>query len=183
MAWILFGLIGNNQFDILEGVTYCVTYITKGSTYYVVVVNPGIADGTTYFRFACLVSSFQCLINNIAFKVVEFAIYWSLGVTLLALSGLYRNTNVTFLTGGQIASKMAFSFLNQIFISSFYTEENKGKKWQWILWLMLQDWTEYNLLTFEFVCILICIHHCIIVKELLKLKRLSDTCNLGTRIG
>nr|XP_022336363.1 uncharacterized protein LOC111132812 isoform X2 [Crassostrea virginica] len=40
-----------------QGVTYCVTYITKGSTYYVVVVNPGIADGTTYFRFACLAVS------------------------------------------------------------------------------------------------------------------------------
>ena len=62
MAWILFGLTCNKQSDILEGETFCVTYITKGSTYYVVVLNPGIADGTTYFRFACLVSSFQCLI-------------------------------------------------------------------------------------------------------------------------
>lgn len=32
------------------------TYIVSGSTYFVVVVNPGTPDGTTYFRFSCLVS-------------------------------------------------------------------------------------------------------------------------------
>lgn len=42
--------------NISEGEVYAVTYIVSGSTYFVVVVNPGTPDGSTYFRFSCLVS-------------------------------------------------------------------------------------------------------------------------------
>lgn len=40
-----------------QGEVYAVTYIVSGSTYFVVVVNPGTPDGTTYFRFSCLAVS------------------------------------------------------------------------------------------------------------------------------
>lgn len=42
--------------NISEGEVYAVTNIVSGSTYFVVVVNPGTPDGSTYFRFSCLVS-------------------------------------------------------------------------------------------------------------------------------
>eukprot|EP00105_Crassostrea_gigas_P029066 XP_011450894.1 PREDICTED: uncharacterized protein LOC105344726 isoform X4 [Crassostrea gigas] len=40
-----------------QGEVYAVTYIVSGSTYFVVVVNPGTPDGSTYFRFSCLAVS------------------------------------------------------------------------------------------------------------------------------
>lgn len=42
--------------NISEGEVYAVTYIVSGSTHFVAVVNPGTPDGSTYFRFSCLVS-------------------------------------------------------------------------------------------------------------------------------
>nr|XP_011450892.2 uncharacterized protein LOC105344726 isoform X2 [Crassostrea gigas] len=40
-----------------QGEVYAVTYIVSGSTHFVVVVNPGTPDGSTYFRFSCLAVS------------------------------------------------------------------------------------------------------------------------------
>lgn len=40
-----------------QGEVYAVTNIVSGSTYFVVVVNPGTPDGSTYFRFSCLAVS------------------------------------------------------------------------------------------------------------------------------
>lgn len=40
-----------------QGEVYAVTYLVSGSTYFVVVVNPGTPDGSTYFRFSCLAVS------------------------------------------------------------------------------------------------------------------------------
>ncbi|XP_062594079.1 uncharacterized protein LOC134255564 [Saccostrea cucullata] len=37
-----------------QGKVYGVFYVTKGSTYYVVVVNPGTVDNSKYFRFTCM---------------------------------------------------------------------------------------------------------------------------------
>ncbi|XP_062594078.1 uncharacterized protein LOC134255562 [Saccostrea cucullata] len=37
-----------------QGEVYGVTSVTKGSTYYALVVNPGTADDSTYFRFTCM---------------------------------------------------------------------------------------------------------------------------------
>ncbi|XP_062581197.1 uncharacterized protein LOC134243006 [Saccostrea cucullata] len=39
---------------ILEGEVNGLFYVKKGSTYYIVVLNPGAVDGSTYFRFTCM---------------------------------------------------------------------------------------------------------------------------------